>query len=451
MNVPLPRRDFIRIGGVTLAASALDLLGTTAASSSLKKIKGAADQVLFLWLPGGVTHHESFDPKPDAPTEIRGDIKPIETNVRGMRFAEVMPEMAKQADKIALIRSYRSGNDDHFLAQAFALSGKTNLPGGILSEPNFGCIVSHQLGGTGGLPAYIAVPGTTRPGPPNTNEFVPAWLGAKHAPFCTGGEPRKKDFQVENLGFAPEVSGSRFAQRESLRSQIEASLKQAEQNALHQDMANLYGKAAELLTSPKVRKAFDVHVETKAAREKYGETKIGIRCLLARRLIESNARFVMVDYGYDWGDYNNLWDNHCAPVQNQPPIFKMCKVPYHLPAVDRAFAALLDDLHKSGRLKRTLVVYLTEFGRTPKVNSNGGRDHWGHSGSIFFAGAGVKGGQILGATDKQGGYCTTRSYSPSDAVATVYQAMGIDPHGTIQDREGRPVPILVNGEAIGVS
>jgi hypothetical protein len=294
------------------------------------------------------------------------------------------------------------------------------------------------------------VPGSTRPGPPNTNEFVPAWLGAKFAPFCTGGEPRNKDFQVENLGFAPEVNAQRFTQRQSLREQIEASLSKVERSGLHADLANLYGKAAELLTSPKVREAFDVHAEPKAAREKYGETKLGIRCLLSRRLIEADARFVMVDYGYDWGEYNNLWDNHCAPVQNQPPIFKMCKVPYHLPAVDRAFAALLDDLSKSGRLKRTLVVYLTEFGRTPKVNSNGGRDHWGHAGSIFFAGAGVKGGQVLGATDKQGGYCTTRTYSPSDAVATVYKALGIDPHGTIVDREGRLVPIQAAGEAIGV-
>jgi hypothetical protein len=442
------RRDFVRVSGVTLAASALELLGAPALGADDRK--AVADQVLFLWLPGGVTHHESFDPKPDAPSEIRGDIKPIETSVPGIRFAEVMPKLARHADKIALIRSYRSGNDDHFLAQAFALSGKTNLPGGILSEPNFGCIVAHQLGPTGGLPAYIAVPGSTRPGPPNTNEFVPAWLGAKYSPFCTGGEPRHTDFRVENLGLSPEIGAQRFWQRQSLREQIEASLGKVERNALRADMANLYGKAAELLTSPKVREAFDVHAEPKTAREKYGETKLGIRCLLARRLIEADARFVMVDYGYDWGEYNNLWDNHCAPVQNQPPIFKMCKVPYHLPAVDRAFAALLDDLAQSGRLKRTLVVYLTEFGRTPKVNSNGGRDHWGHAGSIFFAGAGVKGGQVLGATDKQGGYCTTRTFSPSDAVATVYRTLGIDPHATIQDREGRPVPIQAAGEAIRV-
>jgi Protein of unknown function (DUF1501) len=206
----------------------------------------------------------------------------------------------------------------------------------------------------------------------------------------------------------------------------------------------------QLLTSVRVRQAFDIQAEPLAAREKYGMSKIGQRCLLARRLVEAGARFVMVDYGYDWGEYNNLWDNHCAPVQNQPHISKMVKLPYHLPGVDRAFAALLDDLAQSGRLARTLVVYLTEFGRTPKINKEGGRDHWGYAGSIFYAGGGVRGGQVLGATDKIGGYCTTRTWSPADAVATVYRALGIDPHTTIVNRENRPIAVQSAGEAIPV-
>jgi hypothetical protein len=206
----------------------------------------------------------------------------------------------------------------------------------------------------------------------------------------------------------------------------------------------------ELLTSEKVRAAFDLRGEDQKAREKYGMSKIGQRCLLARRLIDAGARFVMVDYGYDWGDYNNLWDNHCAPVQNQPPIFQMVKIHYHLPAVDRAFAALLDDLAQSGRLERTLVVYLTEFGRTPKVNSNGGRDHWGHAGSIFYAGGGVRGGQVIGETDEIGAFCRSRTYSPADAVATVYHAVGVDPGTMLLNRENRPIPIQSTGEPIPV-
>jgi hypothetical protein len=440
------RRQFFRIAGVTLAVSAADLLA--GAQVSPPTLPPTADSVLFLWLPGGVTHHESFDPKPDAPQEIRGDITPINSNVRGIRFAEVLPELAKHMDKLALIRSYKSGNDDHFLAQAFALSGRNAVPNGILSEPNFGSIIWQQRGATGGLPGYIAVPGSTRPGPPNTNMFVPAWLGAKYAPFATGGEPRKQDFQVENITL--EIPGIRFAERQTLRQQLENGLRAAEQRASLSDMEQLYGRATELLTSSNVRKAFDIHEEPIKVREKYGMTKVGQRCLLARRLIDANARFVMVDYGYDWGEYNNLWDNHCAPGQNQPPIFKMAKIPYHLPAVDRAFAAILDDLAQTGRLQRTLVVYLTEFGRTPKVNSNGGRDHWGHAGSIFFAGGGVKGGQVLGATDKIGGFCTTRTFSPADAAATVYRALGIDPQTVLHDREGRAIAIQTVGEPIPV-
>jgi hypothetical protein len=275
-------------------------------------------------------------------------------------------------------------------------------------------------------------------------------MGARYAPFATGGEPRNPDFKIDALALPADVSAERFRGRQSLRARVEDRLRAAEAQAGLDDLDQLYGKALELLTSPRVRQAFDIRLEPPARRDRYGHTKLGQRCLLAHRLLEAGARFVMVDYGYDWGEYNNLWDNHCAPGQNQPHISKMAKVPYHLPAVDQAFAALLDDLHASGRLRRTLMVYLTEFGRTPKINKAGGRDHWGYSGSIFFAGGGVRGGQVLGATDKVGGYCTTRTWSPADAVATVYRAVGIDPHATILNRESRPNPILPAGEPIPV-
>lgn len=446
----LRRRSFLRWGGVTVAATATQLLCGQDSAHAAAASNATADQVIFLWLPGGVTHHESFDPKPEAPEEIHGPIQAIETNVPGVRFAETLPHLAQHMDKIALIRSYAAGTNDHFQGQAYALSGKNILPNGILSEPNFGCFVHQQLGATGGLPGYIAVPGSTRPGPPNTDMFVPAYLGDKYAPFCTMGEPRDNDFKVRDLALEDGVSQDRFHQRQTLRSRLEASLRAVERDNAMAGMEQLYGRAVEMLTSPKIRDAFDLHKEPEAARVKYGTSKVGQRCLLTRRLIEAGARFVMMDYGYDWGDYNNLWDNHCAPVQNQPHMWKMCKVPYHLPAVDQAFAALLDDLAQSSRLERTLVVYFTEFGRTPKINPQGGRDHWGYSGSIFYAGGGVKGGQVLGATDTIGGYCKTRTFSPADAVATVYHAVGIDPHTMVPDRQNRPVAIQNAGEAIPV-
>ncbi|RPI86307.1 MAG: DUF1501 domain-containing protein, partial [Planctomycetaceae bacterium] len=409
-----------------------------------------ADQVVFLWLPGGVTHHESFDPKPQAPEEIRGPIQAIETSVSGVRFAETLPFLARHMDKLAVVRSFAAGTNDHFDGQAYALSGRNVLPNGILSEPNFGSVIHHQLGATGGLPGYIAVPGSTRPGPPNTDMFVPAWLGQEYAPFCTMGEPRNADFQVRDLGLLDGISAERFTRRQSLRLEVESRLATLEQPGVYEGMRQLYGRALDLMTSPRVREAFDLAREPATAWQKYGLSKVGQRCLLARRLIDADARFVMMDYGYDWGDYNNLWDNHCAPGQNQPHMWKMCKVPYHLPAVDQAFAALLDDLSLSGRLERTLVVYFTEFGRTPQINSNGGRDHWGYSGSIFYAGGGVQGGQVIGVTDTIGAYCKTRTYSPADAVATVYKAVGIDPHTAILDRQNRPLAIQTTGELIPV-
>jgi hypothetical protein len=446
----LDRRSFLRIGGVTLAAGVHELFGRSAPAKPFARSAATADAVVFLWLPGGVTHHESFDPKPDAPAEIRGEITAINTNVPGIRFAEVLPQLARHADKLAVVRSFAAGTNDHFDAQAYALSGRNKLLGGILSEPNFGCVISRLLGPSGGLPGYVAVPGSTRPGPPNTNLFVPAWLGQQYAPFCTGGEPRNRDFGVDNVALPGDVSADRFVKRQGLRSQLEVRLRRAEQGPGLDTMEQLYGKAVELLTSPRVRGAFALEREPAVVREKYGLSKLGQRCLLASRLLDAGARFVMVDYGYDWGEYNNLWDNHAAPVQNQPHISKMVKLPYHLPAVDQGFSALLDDLAQSGRLARTLVVYLTEFGRTPKINKEGGRDHWGYAGSIFCAGGGVRGGQVLGATDKVGGFCTTRTWSPADAVATVYKAVGISPHTAIQDRENRPVPIQTEGEPIPV-
>ena len=450
------RRDLLRFGGVSLAGTVGELLGTRGAgaaparAASRARGSAVADQVLFLWLPGGVTHHESFDPKPDAPREVRGEIGAIDTNVSGVRFAEVMPLMARQMHRLALVRSFAAGTDDHFKAQAYALSGRNELPNGILSEPNFGSFVCHQLGATGGLPGYIAVPGTTRPGPPNTDLFVSAWLGQKYAPLETGGEPRRPDFHVQDLALPDGVDRDRLARRQTLRSRVEAGLEGAEKAGLYEDLHQLYGRALELLTSAHVRRAFDVQSEPAAVREQYGMTKLGQRCLLARRLIEAGTRFVMVDYGYDWGEYNNLWDNHCAPVQNQPHISQMVKLPYHIPAVDQSFSALLHDMDQRGLLQRTLVVYLTEFGRTPKINPNGGRDHWGHAGSVFYAGAGVRGGQVIGETDSIGAYCTTRTWSPADAVATVYHALGIDPGTNILDRQARPIAIQPAGEPIPV-
>jgi Protein of unknown function (DUF1501) len=405
---------------------------------------------------GGVTHIDSFDPKPDAPEEIRGSLGTVQTTLPGVRFTEVMPCLAKQTDKLALIRTFASGNDDHLLSQAMALSGRPITLQQITTEPNLGSICAKLNGSRAGFPGYIAVPGTTRPGPPPFNLFVGGWLGQQYAPFSTGGKPKNEDF-TEHVKEDPEeefakqgvkpadgLDAGRLAGRRSLRDLLDNRLRYAEAAA---GVGDEFGGAFDMLLSPGVRAAFDLSHEADKTRDKYGKTKIGTRCLLARRLVEAGAPFVMVDYGYD-SEYGNLWDNHNAAGQNFPHICEMSKRPYHLAGIDRAFAALLDDLALRGRLNDTLMIFLTEFGRTPKINKEGGRDHWGRTGSIFFAGGGVKGGQVVGSTDKTGATPTTAPVTPYDVAATIYEALGIDLATELHDRQGRTIPMLPQGRPI---
>ena len=402
----LTRRDLLRAAGVGVAATALPRVASGDLRPPLAKTR--AKSVVLLWMAGGVTHIDSFDPKPNAPEEIRGTLGTLQTTLPGVRFTEVMANLAKQTDKLALVRTFSSGNDDHFLSQAMALSGRPVTPQQIDTEPNVGAILSKLHGPRAGFPGYIAVPGTTRPGPPPKNLFVSGWLGRLYAPFATGGKAKNEDFtarvkedaeeEFAKQGVKPAagLDAARLAGRKSLRDQLDARLRYADSaEAVGDDFRGAF----DMLLSPAVRAAFDLSGEADKTRDRFGKTKIGTRCLLARRLVEAGAPFVMVDYGYD-PEYGNLWDQHNAPGQNFPHVCEMAKRPYHLAGIDRAFAALIDDLAVRGRLDETLVVFLTEFGRTPKINKEGGRDHWGHAGSIFFAGGGMKGGQVIGATDK---------------------------------------------------
>jgi hypothetical protein len=450
----LSRRDVLRVGSLAVAGSLLP--GVVAKASGPR---ATAESVIVLWMAGGVTHIDSFDPKPDAPREVRGSLGSIATALPGVRFCETVPCLARLADKLALVRSFSPATDDHFLAQAFALSGRRVTMPHITTEPNVGAVVSHLVGPRAGLPAYLAVPGTTRPGPPPVNLFVGGWLGREHAPFATGGQPRHEDFTAkvreaaeeefhqQSLRPAPGTDGPRLGARAGLRHRLDAGLRALEQAGLAGTLQRQYKSAFEMLLSPGVRRAFDLRREPVAVRERYGKTKIGQRCLLARRLVEAGARFVLVDYGYD-PEFGNLWDNHNAPVQNHPPICAIVKEPYHLAGTDRAFAALIDDLDSRGRLANTLVVFLTEFGRTPKLNSNGGRDHWGAAGSVFFAGGGARGGTVVGATDRHGAQPRGGVVTPADVAATVYQALGIDGKADLRDRQDRPLAVLPEGRPI---
>ena len=318
-NGLLNRRDMLKIGSLGLAGALLpDALQADATR------RASADSVILLNLMGGVTHIDSFDPKPAASEEIRGTLGSVQTAIPGVRFGEVMPRMAASTQHFCLLRSFSHDSNDHLLSQVYGLSGRKVTMAQLMTEPNIGSIVAHLQGPRAGFPGYIAIPGTTRPGPPPYALFTGGWLGRQYDPFSTGGTPRNEDFTArvaeasedefnqQGLQLPAGLNVSRLSSRQSLRERIESSLSQNEDA-----LASQYRSAFEMLTRPGVRRAFDLHQESAGMRDGYGRTKIGQRCLLARRLVEAGARFVMVDYGYD-PEYGNLWDNHNAPVQNHP-------------------------------------------------------------------------------------------------------------------------------------
>lgn len=456
----LNRRDWLRVGSLSIAATVLpDALAQAAAASKAK-----AQSVIYLWMAGGVTHIDSFDPKPQAPVEVRGILEDIATNLPGVRLCETLPQLSKIADQLAVLRNYSHDSDDHLLSQVFTLSGRKVDQTKLFSEPNIGSIISYLQGPRNGLPGYIAVPGITRPGPPPHNLFVGGWLGSQYVPYALGGLPEEPDFTVgdkladppaqieeeltpRSLTLPQDVPIARLDRRVALRQQLDKGLSRLEKFDALAGAEGQFDNALRLLSRPSIRRAFEISDEPDSVRQSYGRTKIGGRCLMARRLIEAGARFVMVDYGYD-PDYGNVWDNHNAPVQNHPPIQQMVKRGYHLAGMDQAFAALIVDLRQRGLLDSTLVVFLTEFGRTPKINSNGGRDHWGRAGSLFFTGGGTRVGQVIGATDDHAARPITHGYTPADVAATIYAALGVETRRVIYDYQERPRFILDDGEPI---
>jgi hypothetical protein len=467
----MQRRDVLRVGSLSVAATALPaalLAGSQPAQAAAKNEpregQGRAKSVIFLWMAGGVTHIDSFDPKPNAPVEIRGILDDMPTNVPGTRFCETLPHLAKIADKLAVLRSYSHDSNDHLISQVYTLSGKriANMTQ-LYAEPNIGSLLWKLQGPRNGLPGYIAVPGITRPGPPPFNLFVGGWLGNSWRPYCLGGiqdvdfavgeklyDPpaqATEDLKPQSLGLPGEVTLARLSSRRQLRDAFDQSLRALDKNEKMVAAESNYDNALRLLTTPDVRRAFEVDDEPEKVRETYGRTKIGGRCLQARRLVEAGARFVMVDYGYD-PEYGNIWDNHNAPVQNHPPIQQMVRRGYHLAGIDKAFAALINDLDERGLLATTLVCFITEFGRTPQINPQGGRDHWGAAGSLFFTGAGTNVGQVIGETDRTASKPVTHPYGPWDVAATIYQLLGVNYKSFAYDFQDRPRPILEEGEPI---
>jgi hypothetical protein len=419
------RRDFLRVGA--LAPFGLSLGGLFAAekAATVSAKRARAKSVLLVFLGGGISHHDTFDLKPDALEEIRGKYKGIPSNIPGLHVGELLPKMAKTMDKVCLVRSQQHGNDHHETATNWVLSGKFGSPFG--DHPAMGAVVAQQTGFSGIVPPYVAVPKN----PSFTWELgKSAWLGGRFESF-KAGDPNAKDFKVRDLSLPKDVSAKTLERRATLLKAVDSLSAQVQGNDQIATYDEFHQKAAQMVLSPKAQSAFDVDKEPEKLRDAYGRNEFGQSCLLARRLVESGVRFVTVNYAG--------WDHHAKIFEG---------LDKKLPQFDQGFSALIDDMTERGLLKDTLVVCMGEFGRTPKINKDAGRDHWGHAGVMMFAGAGVRGGKIIGATDKTGSHVTDRPVSPADVCHTVYEALGINPFKELHTPEGRPVSILDGGSTI---
>ncbi len=410
------RRDFVRVG--SLAPLGLSL------HQALRADAGKDISCILIWQSGGCPHQDTFDMKPDAPSEYRGEFKPIPTNTPGVQICEHLPFTARQTDRFTILRSMRSKENNHERAINYLLTGYLPLP--TIEFPSLGSIVSERLGARNGLPAYVAVPQTFP-------SYGAGYLGSGHNPF-NAGNPNTPGYQARDLSLSADVDWSRLGNRRKLLESMDAKFRAVESSRGFRSMDSYYEKAYSLLSSPSAKKAFDVEAEPAALRERYGRTPVGQGCLLARRLVEGGVRFVTVAKG--WLNYDTHGDN-----------FNTMKK-LLLPEFDRAFASLLEDLDQRGMLDTTLVLAMGEFGRTPKINAGAGRDHHNDCWSIALAGAGIPGGRVLGATDKHAAEVTDLPVEPENLMYTLCTILGIDPTHEYDTPLRRPVKAANGGELI---
>jgi Protein of unknown function (DUF1501) len=424
----ITRRDSLRFG----CLSALGLGLATSFRQSIaaeSKRQRFAKSCILLWLDGGPSHLETWDPKPEAPLEIRGPFQPIPTAVPGIQISELLPETAKQADKLAIVRSMTSPLGEHGLANQYLLTGYKPSP--VLHYPGYGSVLTRLRSGEPVLPPYVAIPES--PG------SAAGFLGSAFEPFATGGDPSRADFRVRDLDFFPDVDEARLLRRRQYLKEFEAIQSRVEELDLPGDSA--FERAYRLVTSPEAKRAFDLASEPEAVRARYGPRMFGQSCLLARRLVERGVPFVSV--------HNTGWDTHEDLVLQLKLGYSGAETGVGLlPTFDTGFSALIGDLSRSGLLEETLVIAMGEFGRTPKLNTRGGRDHWPRVFSVVLAGGGVRGGQVIGSSDRVGESPLENPLTPNDLARTIYTLLGVDPDHELITNEGRPVPVNQGGRVI---
>ncbi len=465
------RRELLRAGAIGLfgGMTLSNLLAAEAASAArvsrsagpgVPLRAGRAKSVLLLYLMGGPPHQDMWDMKPDAPSEYRGEFKPIRTSASGVEICELLPKMARWMHRSAIVRSAHHEGGDHNTLPNFTGFNGPSSSGNIVSPgnadpPSMGSVVDYLGMGAPQVPAYFHLPcylgwgqAIHRPGPGG------GFLGSRYDPVYTecdpkvpeparGGYPQVVRGMPRLPALAPEITADRLGRRQSLRGQVDTGLRAVEkQNALA-GTDRQYQRAFDLLTTPEARQAFDLTQVPNSERDRYGRSLFGEGTLIGRRLVEAGARFVTVAWDLFWEriqiDFDG-WDTH---TNN----FELMRK-FHLPYLDLAYGALMEDLDARGLLDETLVVVMGEMGRTPKVNARAGRDHWTPCYSVLYSGAGIRGGTIHGSSDKQAAYPDSDPVTPGDLCATIYHCLGVDPNIAVPDPQGRPIPIAHGGQPI---
>jgi hypothetical protein len=421
-----PRRAFLKVGGAGLFGLTLSNLFTWQSMFAQEPGKIGKDvSVIVIWLTGGLGQLDSFDMKPSASADIRGEFSPISTNVDGIQICELLPNLAKQADKYTLVRSMTHDQADHGVGQNLMLTGYRMTA--AVEYPNYGSVVAKELGWKNNMPPYVIVPDL-----PPLNYFGPGILGSEYTPFVTGN-PNSSSFKIPDLTLPLDVDWSRMEARQRLLKSLEQGFRQVERDPRFEAMDRFSERAYTLMSSPRAREAFDLSKEPAKLRESYGYTLTGQGALLARRMVESGVRFVLISKPF------GTFDTHSAN-------FKSLRG--ELPEVDKATAALLGDLHERGMLKNTIVLVTGEFGRTPKVNSSAGRDHWPKAFSLLVAGGGFKAGHVIGSTDATANEVKDSPFTPEDLAATLYERLGVDYEKVYQTSIGRPLKLVNGGKPI---
>lgn len=435
---PLSRRSFLQAGALGVGGLTLADLASLQAQGAIRS-SGIGKSVILFWLSGGPGHMETWDPKPRAPAEYRGPFGAIETSVPGIEFGELLPEQARLADKLAVVRTVNHGSGDHTKGNHWMLTGfegpAFNAPDNRQQRrPAIGSAVARLHGANApGMPPYVGVP-HLRGGTDNLFHYA-SYLGGGWNPFVVNSDPNEADYGVKNLSLAGGLTLQRITGRRELMSRLDRI--RAAADPVMDELDAHQQAAFELLTSSRPRNAFDVAQEPDALRDRYGRHTFGQSALVARRLVENGVSFVTVNCV--------PWDHHGSPGQYKTEEGAKTLIP----PLDRAIAALIEDLCQRGLYDQTLVVAMGEFGRTPRMNANAGRDHWGNTFSVLFGGGGLKMGQVIGRSSARGEHVVDRPLDPQDVAATIYHHLGISARDVMfHDHLDRPLPLLDRGEPI---